>query len=69
MEPLGGAKVPTERGILKKLGLLHLHPTFLHHEIDVEVLLSVSDDDLAEIGVEDQAERVKILQFVKRYKT
>ena len=56
------------RGILKKLGLLNLLPTFQHHEVDVEVLLGVDDEDLLEIGVESSTDRSKIIQYVKRYK-
>ena len=43
-------------------------PFFNNQEVDLEVLLDLKDDDLIDIGVNEEHDRNKILSFVKKFK-
>ncbi|KAK2582375.1 hypothetical protein KPH14_004705 [Odynerus spinipes] len=52
---------------LKRFGLSHHISTFLEEEIDMDLMLTLSDNDLKEIGIKDKAERITILTAIKKY--
>ena len=55
--------------VLKLLKLSHLLPIFTAQEVDLSILLvDIQEPDLIEIGVQDQQERSKILDFIKKFK-
>lgn len=52
---------------LKRFDLGHHASTFLKEEVDMDLVLTLSDKDLQEIGIEDKAERIAILTAIKKY--
>ncbi|KAL2737773.1 ankyrin repeat and ELMO domain-containing protein D-like [Vespula squamosa] len=52
---------------LKRYGLCHHMSTFLKEEIDMDLILMLSDNDLQEIGIKEEAERISILTAIKTY--
>lgn len=54
---------------LKRYGLCHHMSTFLKEEIDMDLILMLSDNDLQEIGIKEEAERISILTAIKTYQS
>ena len=55
--------------VLRLLKLSHLLPMFVAQEVDLSILLEdIQEPDLIEIGVQDQQERSKILDFIRKFK-
>ena len=55
--------------VLKLLKLSNLLPMFVAQEVDLSILLEdIQEPDLIEIGVQDQQERSKILDFIRKFK-
>ncbi|XP_076658451.1 uncharacterized protein LOC143362302 isoform X2 [Halictus rubicundus] len=53
--------------LLQRHGLGKLIPIFLEQEIDFELLMSLTDQDLIEIGITDNADRKAILDATNEY--
>ena len=49
---------------LASLGLEHFAKTFKKNDIDIDVLRSLSDDDLRELGIESMGARKKLVAAV-----
>jgi len=55
--------------ILKDLNLSQLNHVFEQEEIDLTVFFTLSDDDLKEIGIDDDTNRKKIIDFINDFST
>lgn len=53
--------------LLQRHGLGQHIPLFLEQEVDFELLMSLTDQDLIEIGIKDNAERKAILDVITEY--
>ncbi|XP_015588126.1 uncharacterized protein LOC107264413 [Cephus cinctus] len=53
--------------LLRRYGLSHHVPIFLKEEVDFELFLTLSDNDLQEIGIEHKADREALLKIINDY--
>ncbi|XP_053402711.1 ankyrin repeat and SAM domain-containing protein 6-like [Mercenaria mercenaria] len=56
-------------GILKKLSLEKYHPIFEEQEVDMEAFLTLTDDDLTELGISHVESRKQILTEISELNT
>ncbi|KAL4234976.1 Ankyrin repeat and SAM domain-containing protein 6 [Mactra antiquata] len=56
-------------GILKKLSLEKYHPIFEEQEVDMEAFLTLTDDDLSELGISHVESRKQILTEISELNT
>ncbi|XP_071091432.1 ankyrin repeat and SAM domain-containing protein 6-like [Haliotis cracherodii] len=56
-------------GILKKLSLEKYHPIFEEQEVDMEAFLTLTDDDLKELGISNNESRRQILTAITELNT
>ncbi|WAR13333.1 ANKS6-like protein [Mya arenaria] len=56
-------------GILKKLSLEKYHPIFEEQEVDMEAFLTLTDDDLTELGISHVESRRQILSEITELNT
>ena len=55
--------------MLKKLGLTDLQDKFEEEDVTIDDLLSLTDDDLKELGIQKWGQRKKILNALKQKKS
>ncbi|XP_076245155.1 uncharacterized protein LOC143185787 [Calliopsis andreniformis] len=54
--------------LLRNCGLSHHIPIFLEQEVDIDLFMTLTDNDLIEIGIKDKSERKNILDVIMDYK-
>ncbi|XP_026684197.1 ankyrin repeat and SAM domain-containing protein 6-like [Diaphorina citri] len=53
--------------LLKQMDLLDYQKLFVEQEIDNKTLFTLSDNDLKQLGIEDEMERAKIVDKLNTY--
>ncbi|XP_076668062.1 uncharacterized protein LOC143368835 isoform X1 [Andrena cerasifolii] len=53
--------------LLKRYGLSQHVPIFLEQEVDVDLFMTLTDEDLVEIGIKDKSDRKAILRVIMDY--
>ena len=53
--------------LLKRYGLSQHVPMFLEQEVDIDLFMTLTDEDLVEIGIKDKSDRKAILHVIMDY--
>ncbi|XP_060831073.1 ankyrin repeat and SAM domain-containing protein 6-like [Bombus pascuorum] len=52
--------------LLKHYGLGQCVPIFLQQEVDIDLFMTLTNEDLIEIGIKNEADRKAILEVINR---